>query len=74
MAFKQGDRVFVRMRDHRTDNEVTYTTIVGHVVEAFNAWHPDTGDCWQYRIKGDTGYVFFDEIKDSGDIELRGRE
>jgi signal peptidase I len=71
LALKKGDRVFVRKREYRTDDEETYTKMVGEIIEAFNAWDPKDGDHWQYKIKGDKGqYWSFYEGSDQGTIEL----
>ena len=71
LAFKKGDRVFVCKREYRTDDEETYTKLVGEITDAFNAWDPDDGDHWQYKIKGEKGeYLSFFEGSDQGTIEL----
>ena len=71
LAFKKGDRVYVQKKEPRVDDEETYQKLVGEVTQAFNAWHPETGDHWQYKIKGPKGeYMTFYEGVDAGSIIL----
>lgn len=70
MSFKVGDRVLVKKKEERIDDQETYLKVTGVITEAFNAWDED-GDHWQYRIRGRKGeYVSFYDDVDEGEIIL----
>jgi hypothetical protein len=68
LPFQTGDRVVVRLKEHRIDHKISFKVFVGTIIDAFNACREDV-DHWQYRIRGDKGeYVVFYMDEDEGEI------
>lgn len=69
MSFQVGDRVYIEIKEFRTDAQIVYRKSYGIVVEAFNAWSPGTGDRWQYKIRTPLNtFIVFHEGFDQGTI------
>ena len=70
MIYSEGDRILIRLKEHRMDDQEIYNEVEGIITQAYNACVDDE-DHWQYRIRGTLGqYIQFNVSSDEGTITL----